>query len=76
MDYYDVYIVHVHPADGYGEDYFYCYRILDNARAKIAELADKFGLYLHNSDFAARYDSFDKEHKIKEIRLSEEWFED
>lgn len=76
MDYYDVYVVTVRLADGYGKGYCYCYRNLDNARAKVAELANKFGLYLHNPNFAARYGFFDNEHKIAEAELSEEWFED
>ena len=72
----EFFIVQVHPAEGWGEDYFYCYHNLDNARAKICEIAEICGLELLNPDFAARYDDFDRDHRIKEVSLSEEWFED
>lgn len=72
----EIFIVQVHPADGWGEDYFYCYHYLDNAREKIRQLAETCELELLNPDFAARFGDFDRDHRIKEVALSEEWFED
>lgn len=72
----DFYIVQVVPAAGWGEDYFYGYRSLENARAKIAELTGKFELDMLNPDFAARFGDFDRTHRITEVKLSEGWFED
>jgi hypothetical protein len=72
----DFYIVQVCPAHGWGEDYFYCYRSLDNARAKIAELAETFDMELLNPDFAAYWGEFTKEYHILEVKLSEGIFED
>ena len=73
---FDIYIVQVIPANGFGADYFYCYHNLDNARAKIAELAEKFDLYLHGPDLAARYGNFDRNYNIAEIKMSKECFKD
>lgn len=59
-----------------GETYFYCYHNLENARAKIKEIADANNMYLYNPDFASRYGEFDRQHRIQSIKLSEELFED
>ena len=75
-DMYDIYIVQVVPADGWGEDYFYCYHSLNNARAKIKEIADANDMYLYNPDFASRYGDFTREKHIQQVKLSEKWFED
>ena len=72
----DIYIVQVIPADGWGEDYFYCYRNYDNAIAKIADIAEKEGMYLYNPEHASRYGEFNREHHITEVKLIEELFED
>lgn len=73
----DIYIVQVCPAPGWGEDFFYCYHSLDNARAKIAELAEEYNMELLNSDFAVRWDDYyDVHHRIEEVKLSEATFRD
>ena len=72
----DIYIVEVVPADGWGETYFYCYHNLENARAKIKEIADTNNMHLYNPDFASRYGEFDRQHCIQAVKLSEELFED
>jgi len=73
---FDIYLVEVVPADGWGETYFYAYHNIDNARAKIAEIAEENEMVLYNPDFAARYDGADRQHRIAEAKLSEEMFED
>jgi hypothetical protein len=73
---FEIYIVQVVVADGWGEDYFYCFHKMKNAREKIAELAKDYELMVYNPDFAARYGDFDRKHTVKEVKLSEEMFED
>ena len=74
---FDIYIVQVRPAYGWGEDFFYYFHDLGNARAKIAELAKKYGMKMLNPDFAVRRDNYDVYHWIEEVQLSsEENFED
>ena len=73
---FEIYIVQVVVADGWGEDYFYCYHNIDNAREKIAEIAAENDMVVYNPDFAVRHDPADHEHRVAEVKLSEEMFED
>jgi len=73
----NVYIVEVIPAQGWGESYFYVYHNIENARVKIAQLAEKYDMELYNPYFAMRYGAdYDREHHITEVILHEEVFED
>lgn len=73
---FEIFIVQVVVEDGWGEDYFYCFHKIENARDKIAKLAKHYELKLYNPDFAARYGDFDRKYIAKEVKLSERMFED
>lgn len=72
----DIYIVQVVPADGWGAAYFYCFHNLANARAKLAAIAKDYDMDLIDSDFAMGRGEYDRYRHIKEINLSAECFED
>ena len=72
----DFYIVQVYPADDWGGDYCYCFHDLDNARAKVADLAQTYDLEVQTPDCAIRFKSFDENHEIKMVALTEGRFED
>ncbi len=73
----NVYIIEVTPGDGWGESYFYVFRKLENAIAKMKEIAKAYNMTLdYDNYFAYRYGDYDIENHIMEVILHEEAFED